>query len=253
MSGEEKGRSYIEGARQELNQYAQTLLRENERLRAQAAMLESEKRRLERNATDAARAAQERDQAVGELERLRAKFATVEHENFAYLEQYHQIEQQSSNLSNLYVASYQLHASVERQVVLNTIQEIVINLIGSEEVAIFEADDDGKFQLASSFGVDPARVRAFELGVGPIGEALATGEVFADNFPIPVSDRMTACVPLKVDETIIGAIVVFRLLPHKAALERVDHEMFELLAIHASTALYCATLHAKTSAAGVTS
>ena len=49
---------------------------------------------------------------------------------------------------------------------------------------------------------------------------------------------MTACVPLKIGSMVVGAIVVFRLLSHKPALERVDHELFELLAVHASTALY---------------
>lgn len=230
MSGDEKGRSYVEGARQELAQYAQSLLRENEKLRAAAASMESEKR--------------QRDQALTELERLRVRFQTVEQENYRYLEQYHQIEQQSSNLSNLYVASYQLHSSVDRQVVLNAIQEIVINLIGSEEVAIFQKDASGKFVLASSFGLDPSLFDPFTLGQGHIGEALACGEVQAENFPDARPAAMTACIPLKIENDVVGAIVVFRLLSHKTALERVDHELFELLAIHASTALYCATLHA---------
>jgi nitrate/nitrite-specific signal transduction histidine kinase len=234
VSAEEKGRSYIEGARLELNQYAQSLLRENERLRALTATLESEKRQLELNA----------GQAVNELERLKTKYDVIENENYQYLEQYHQIEQQSSNLSNLYVASYQLHSSVDRDVVLTAIQEIVINLIGSEEVAIFVENGEGKFDLASCFGLEPSLLRPFSLGEGPIGQALARGEVSAENFPMSAPSRFTACVPLKINDTIIGAIVVFRLLPHKTALERVDHELFELLAIHASTALYCATLHA---------
>jgi len=246
VSAEEKGRSYIEEARLELNQYAQNLLRENEKLRAAAAALESDKRQLELRAIDqAAHALQERDQAVVELGRLRMRFAATEQENYQYLEQYHQIEQHSSNLSNLYVASYQLHTSVDRQVVLNTIQEIVINLIGSEEVAIFEVDEYDRFQLASSFGIDDQRRQSFTIGEGPIGQMLASGEVYAENFPMAARDPMTACVPLKIGSVVMGAIVVFRLLPHKPALERVDHELFELLAVHASTALYCATLHAK--------
>jgi len=234
VNPDEKGRSYVEGARLELAHYAQSLLRENERLRALAATLETEKRQLEMNA----------GQAVNELERLKTKYEVVENENYQYLERYHQIEAQSANLSNLYVASYQLHSSVDREFVLNAIQEIVINLIGSEEVAIFAENGQGKFDLASCFGVEPSLLRPFSLGEGPIGQALARGEVYAENFPISAAGRITACVPLKINDTIIGAIVVFRLLSHKAALERVDHELFDLLAIHASTALYCATLHA---------
>ncbi|HEX7681368.1 MAG TPA: hypothetical protein VF713_24755, partial [Thermoanaerobaculia bacterium] len=47
MSTEEKNRSYITVVREELQQYTQGLLRENEKLRAMATTLESDKRRLE--------------------------------------------------------------------------------------------------------------------------------------------------------------------------------------------------------------
>jgi len=48
---------------------------------------------------------------------------------------------------------------------------------------------------------------------------------------------------------ITGAILVFRLLEHKQGLQPLDHELFELLGVHASTALYCANLHNLTAAA----
>ncbi len=235
MNADKSGRAYVEEAHHELTQYAQAILRENERLRAALATLESDKRRL----------GQDRDQAMVELMRLRAQLGDIEQENQKYAEEYHEIERQSSNLSNLYVASYQLHSSVDRQSVLQTIQEIVINLIGSEEIAIFEGDPCGKFRLVSSVGLDSSHLGAFSIGEGPIGQRLTSGEVFVKDAPGDHDDRLTACVPLKVGESITGAIVVFRLLPHKTALERIDHELFELLAVHAATALYCATLHAK--------
>lgn len=275
---EGKDRSYITAVQEELQQYTQGLLRENEKLRAMATTLESAKRRLElevmearvvleqkdelRRAAEAFetermemrmqldRAQHERDEATHEIERLRARFEDVEHENETYAAQYHQIEIQSSNLSNLYVASYQLHASVERETVLATIQEIVINLIGSEEVAIFEfADDANEFRLASSFGIDLSRLKSFKAGSGPIGQRLLGGEVFVNDDVSGGEDKLTACVPLRVGERIIGAILVFRLLEHKQGLQPVDHELFELLGIHASTALYCANLHELTTAA----
>jgi GAF domain-containing protein len=42
---------------------------------------------------------------------------------------------------------------------------------------------------------------------------------------------------------VTGAIAIFRLLPQKVGLEEVDRELFELLATHAATALYCTQLH----------
>jgi len=278
VSAEEKNRSYITVVREELQQYTQGLLRENEKLRAMATTLESDKRRLELEVIEARVVLQQKeelrlaaekfeasrletlmqlekarhdcDAATHELERLRARYEDVEHENETYAEKYHQIETQSSNLSNLYVASYQLHASVERETVLSTIQEIVVNLIGSEEVAIFEFHEDAhEFRLASAFGVEQSRLKSFKAGSGPIGSRLLSGEVFVNDHVSGGEDKLTACVPLRIGERVTGAILVFRLLEHKQGLQPVDHELFELLAIHASTALYCANLHETTTLA----
>jgi hypothetical protein len=280
VSADEKNRSYVTVVREELQQYTQGLLRENEKLRAMTTTLESDKRRLEldiiearavleqkedlRRATESFEAArtelltelaqtvQARDAATRELDLLRSRFVDVERENESYAAQYHQIESQSSNLSNLYVASYQLHASVERDTVLSTIQEIVVNLIGSEEVAIFEFHEGAhEFRLSSSFGVDKPRLRNFKAGSGPIGQHLRNGEVFVNDQASGGEDTLTACVPLKIGDRITGAILVFRLLEHKQALQAVDHELFELLSIHASTALYCANLHETSAIASV--
>jgi chromosome segregation ATPase len=266
VSAEEKSRSYIDVVRDELRQYTHALLRENEKLRAMSTALESDKRRLELEIIEAreileqkeelrcavasfnsarnellnelSTAKRDRDSATQELDRLRAKFDDVAQENEKYVAQYHQIEHHSGNLSNLYVASYQLHASVERATVLQTIQEIVVNLIGSEEVAVLEIDErTGDLQMVASFGVDAERLNAAVL------QRVAAGELFVDEVGASSEDALTALVPLKVDDRVIGAIAVFRLLEHKQGLQPVDHELFELLAVHASTALYCANLH----------
>ena len=229
-------RTYISQARDEQQQYANALLRENENLRAVAAMLESDVRRAE----------DQHRVAVEELERLRDRLEQVAGENQQFAEQHQYIEQQSSNLANLYVASYQLHTSVDRAAVLAAIQEIVINLIGSEELAIYERNDDGEFQLTGSFGLDLDRVSRFITGEYAV-ERIGEGHIFADP-----ADRvpLTAHVPLQIGEQVIGAILVFSLLDHKPELQPVDHELFDLLAVHASTALYCSRLHARTVVAG---
>lgn len=234
QSNDEKSRSYVLQARDEQQQYAASLLRENEKLRAAVATLESDHRR----ADDQHRA------AVAELDRLRSRVQEVAQENERYAEQYHQIETHSSNLANLYVASYQLHSSIDRDAVLSTILEIVINLVGSEQVAVYErADSSDEFNLVKSFGIDEQRLGSFTLGEGAMARRLANAEIFTDDKATGGEERLTACVPLKVGDRLIGAILVFRLLDHKPSLQPVDHELFELLAVHASTALYCATLH----------
>jgi predicted RNase H-like nuclease (RuvC/YqgF family) len=272
VSADDKNRSYIDVVRDELQQYTQSLLRENEKLRAMSTALESDKRRLELEIIEARaileqkeelrsaleefnstrselmaslqNAKRERDTATQELDRLRAKFDDVEHENEKYVAQYHQIEHHSSNLSNLYVASYQLHSSVERRSVLDTIQEIVVNLIGSEEVAILETDrETGDYKMVASFGVDAARLNVANNGSGKIVKRVTAGELYINDSGSAADDELTALVPLKIEGEVIGAILVFRLLEHKQELLPVDHELFELLSVHASTALHCANLH----------
>ena len=217
------GRTFISNARDEQQQYVNNLLRENEKLRAANAVAEEQHR-----------------SAASELERLRARFDEVEHANQRFAEQYQHIEEQSSNLANLYVASYQLHTSVDLAAVLNAIQEIVINLIGSEQLAIFHRNGNDAFHLAASFGLNEEHVMETVGGEFAV-ERLGEGHIFHD----PADQQpLTASVPLKIGEQVIGAILVFRLLEHKPSLEAVDHELFELLAVHAATALYCASLHA---------
>ena len=229
------GRSYISQAREEQQQYVNGLLRENENLRAAVAMLEG----------DVLRAEEQRRVAVDELQRQRARFEAIAGENQRFAEQYQHIEEQSSNLANLYVASYQLHTSVDRPTVLQTIQEIVINLIGSEQLAIYERDGES-FRMAVEFGLGEENLLS-RVGGEYAVEKLAEGHIFrepADGQPL------TACVRLEIEGQVVGAILVFRLLEHKASLQPVDHELFDLLAVHASTALYCASLHAQTAVAG---
>jgi nitrate/nitrite-specific signal transduction histidine kinase len=223
------GRSYISNALEEQQQYINGLLRENEKLRAAAAIAEEQHRA-----------------AAGELDRLRARFEEIAVENERFATQYHSIEEQSSNLANLYVASYQLHASVDRHTVLNAIQEIVINLVGSEQLAIYECNEEAEYELASSFGLDPSHLLTI-VGGEYAAERLAEGHIFGDP-----SQRqpLTACITLQIDNRAIGGILVFRLLEHKAALQPVDYELFDLLGVHAAVALYCAALHARPAAKG---
>lgn len=222
------GRTYISQAREELQQYTNGLLKENERLRSAAVMLESDLRRTE----------QQEQAAKGELQKLRSRFDQVADENERFAMQYQYIEAQSGNLANLYVASYQLHSSIDRQAVLTAIQEIVINLIGSEQLAIYERHG-ADFRLTASFGLDTDRVMSF-IGGDLVSERLHEGQIFRD----PADQQpLTAHVILQIGELRVGSILVFRLLDHKPKLQPVDHELFDLLSVHASTALYCASLH----------
>ena len=55
---------------------------------------------------------------------------------------------------------------------------------------------------------------------------------------------LTACIPLKVAGRIVGVLAVFRLLPHKGALDAIDIDLFDVLAAHAASALLFTRLYA---------
>lgn len=234
---------YVDRVQEDIQRYLREILDDNNKLRVLVAGLRNENLTL----TDAnARLREEVEQTRRQQEHLRQQYAEIEHTSSRYAEQYAQIEQQNSNLANLYVASYQLAGTVDRAVVLQSIQEIVANLIGSEEVAVYEKNEEGTHLiLIASIGVDVIRHGRVRIGEGTIGSAAVTGDVYVSPTNTPDEQHITACIPLRIDGGVVGMIVIFGLLAHKPALADVDRDMFDLLAVHAATSLYCATLHAE--------
>jgi hypothetical protein len=85
-------------------------------------------------------------------------------------------------LTNLYVATSRLHESLDRGEVLRAIQEIIINLLGSEELAVFEVSQDGKaLELVDSFGLEPGKFDRIPLGDGSIGKVAKEGQPMVED------------------------------------------------------------------------
>ena len=244
-SGDSRGR-YVRRVQEETQKYLQDLLAENARLRETAAAAEAERARLRE---EASRLGEELQGRRREEERLQTRMAEIETENERFAREYLEVEQRNSNLANLYVASYRLHGTLERGEVLSIIQEILINLVGSEEIGLFELHRNStELRLVSSFGIDADRYASVPLGAGIIGNAAVTGDTYVAGMPLPESllpgePWLTAAIPLRLPDRVMGVIAVFRLLEQKPGLGELDHEMFDLLATHAATALYCSSLH----------
>jgi hypothetical protein len=249
---QEKGKNepvYVRKVQEDTRRYVQNLLKENETLRAVVAKMEGEKRAQQEELLIARG---QLDRHRKEQAQLQRQLAEIQQENQQFSEEYVSIEQQNSNLANLYVASYRLHGTLDRQEVLTTIQEILVNLLGSEEIGIFELDPaKPELRLLASCGIDTERYRSIAAAdSGLIGRVGLSGQPFfagqsdssADS---PEQDNLTACIPLKVDGKITGTIAIFRLLQQKSGLEALDYELLDLLATHAATALYCTRLHAR--------
>jgi GAF domain-containing protein len=158
-------------------------------------------------------------------------------------------EAQVANLASLYVAVTSVHGALDRPSVLTSVQEIVTNLIGSEEMAIFETDvEHGRLMLLASIGIEPSWYQEIDVGEGAIGRAAATGERLIRSEGGSLSEEgdaaLTACIPLKVAGRVVGVLAVFRLLPHKLRLDAIDIDLFDVLAAHAASALLFTRLYA---------
>lgn len=220
-SDAKRSEGYVREVAENTKAYLLELQREVERLRAKVTALETEKTSL-----------------VAEVERSAGQRA-----------QYALIEEQNANLANLYVASYRLHERLDRDGVLAVIKEILANLIGSEEVGVFELSAGGaELRALATSGLDARRFQTIGAHGGIIGAALASGDIYVlgdtvRSAALPHEEHLTACIPLRLAGTVTGVIAIYRLLPQKPALTRIDRELLELLATHAAAALYCSALH----------
>lgn len=177
---------------------------------------------------------------LSENEDLRRRVASLE----AQLQHVHDgvdIEAEHHNLAQLYVATYQMHAAVGFRDVVQVITEIILNLVGAARFELYLFDARGERLVpVSGEGVDLASLPALALDDGVVGAAAARKERYTR--PEGTSLGPLVVVPLASAETLVGAVVVDDLLPHKAQLTPVDDELFALLTTHAATALAAALL-----------
>jgi GAF domain-containing protein len=148
-------------------------------------------------------------------------------------------QEKSTDLAQLYVALERIHGGLSRADTLAALQEIVINVVGSEELAIFERRGD-RLALVQSFGIDPEPWRELRVERGALARA-ADGKLYVagrEGSPDPGDEDLTACIPLRVGDRVAGVIAVFRLLGHKPVLGETDQAVFELLSAHAGVALH---------------
>jgi len=236
-------RRYVGRVQEEVHRHLREVLDDNHRLRLLVAGVRTENLTLHEQITRL------REEVEGHRRQqliLHQQLVEVESSTSRFAQQSAQVEQQYSNLANLYVASYQLACTVDRDGILQSIQEIVANLIGSEEAGVYEVAEDGaSLVLIASYGIDAIRHARVAIGKGTIGRTAETGELYVSPSGTPDHERITACIPLRAGDEMIGVIVVFGLLGHKPCLTELDRQIFDLLAVHAATALHCATLHAE--------
>lgn len=232
-------------------EFTQDLLKENERLRYQILELEQGAGVTAVAATGSASGDSKLLARIQELEQekeaILGRIHQIEQENHDFAQRYVEIEQENNNLASLYIGSYQLHSTLDLPEVLQIIVEIVINLIGAEEFVLFLVNDRlGALQPVIAEGLEVADIPQITIGDGIVGKAAQTGENYFTEQVLQLGGDMNAplvCIPLKIKDEIIGALVISKLLIQKTSFDPVDFEMFTMLAAHAATAIFAARLY----------
>jgi hypothetical protein len=162
-----------------------------------------------------------------------------------------QIERNHFLLVRLNAASARLIQSLEQGDEFDAIAEIIANLVGSEEIAIFDyCPADQNFSLAWSWGLEAGALQPFLCGAGMFGRAVRQGmSQFQERQPetslLPYEKNLTACVILKSSGVVVGVIAIFGLLPQKNCLEWVDYELLKFLETYAAVAIQFQRLQRK--------
>ncbi len=177
------------------------------------------------------------------LEELRA----AESRNQIWAARHAEIEERHNDLANLYVASYQLHASFDPSEVIAAISEIVINLIGAEVFALYSCDaPSGRLIPVACEGRPLQSFPVLAVGKGRLGSVVADGTTYVAPQPVggeaPKDGEPVAVIPLYARGQALGAIALYKLFDQKAGLSELDRQLFGLLESHASTALLSSRL-----------
>jgi hypothetical protein len=156
-------------------------------------------------------------------------------------------ENLAGKLMSLYVATYQLHVSLDPVEVQNAIAEIARDLLGASSFVLLIKDDvEGGCEVALAQNVrSGSRFRGPHYGGGdPMVDAtLADGVLRLGN---PGAAEVLAAVPLRVEDAIVGALVILEVLAHKSTPLSEDRDILDLLAAHAASALFAARVYSKT-------
>jgi GAF domain-containing protein len=229
------------------------VVQDNRRLRAQIERLEHDNVALRKQvASDKAMRDLVRkiDELESEKQRLLSTVTEQEEITGRITNRFAEVESELESFANLYVASFQLHQSLRLRTVVRHIRELLVQLVGVKSLAVYFADEEGR-RLAPivAEGVDIESLPTLAPQEGAprdeiaavIERAFLTGIAHVPEGGKP--SRPVACIPLRVEDRAVGAIVVYDLLAQKPALASVDRELFKLLGAHAGASLVAAYLY----------
>lgn len=172
-----------------------------------------------------------------ELDDVSRKLSAAEADRDELASMFVESEQQVGRIMNLYVATYQLHATLDPEDVEAAVAEIAADLLGAESYLLLLKGDEGREDhLALSVGIASDTATSY----------LASEEVRAalDDGVLRIADGddpgPRGVVPLRVQDTVVGALVIVKLFDHKDRPLSEDRDLLELMAAHVASALFAA-------------
>jgi hypothetical protein len=234
-------------------QLTEEVLEENEHLRRVHLQLESENASL-RTQLASDNAMRDLLRKIKQLEKEKTELLShvneAEAQSTRYGTRFHEMEEELSKLANVYVASYQLHSTLNLRLVVKHLKELLQQLVGAQRYGVYMADPSRKhLMLVASEGSEDKKTPRIPLGgddtsvaerVFLTGKAQITEGTLAKS-----SERAPAAVlPLHFDDRVVGVIVIHTVFPQKPSFGPVDFELFKMLGAHAASALAGALLYA---------
>lgn len=226
-------------------EFAVELMRDNEQLRVQNLVLERQKLEADQR-YDGSRMGIENEQLKAERDLLSTQLADLEKKSQKFRRRYEDIEKYNMALSNVYIASNQLHSTLDFSEVVKTAGEILWNLIASPVFAIFlHSEKNGMLTLIGGEGIEGRFPNETLEPAGITAEALNEGvSLFVDG---QVTGDPLAAIPLKIEgRGVIGLITIYEVEKHKGGLSDLDKELFDLLASQTATALTSSQVYSET-------
>lgn len=232
-------------------EFASALIQELENLRARDAKLSAENMELKHQlaSDDAIRELLKKiEQLEHEKRRLQGHASKAVEETENYEARYAEVEKELDTMANLYVALYQLHATLQPKEVLGVIEQMLAQFVGVGSFVIYlTSEREGKKGLepVHAYHYKEARDTRIPWYDGPIGEAAASQRHFVAEPDERVEGEPIACIPMVLGSQTVGVIAIMRLFEQKDRFVDIDFEFFKLLAIHSASAIVGSGLMAR--------
>ena len=177
---------------------------------------------------------------------LERRLAELEAENIQLTERVLGAEQRLVRAAQLYASVAELHKTADTDEVVTVIKEVVANLLGCEEMGVYDVFPLGPVcTYVDGIGLD-----ANKFGTLPPTHAIVRAAIASKRVLVPADPMIepldglpvTAVIPLVDGDTVCGLVILFRMLRQKPVMEPSDLDLLDALGVHAGRALIHARL-----------